>query len=488
MVLHGSSALRETYPRRIDARAYVSIPIPVWSLAFAAGVLIALPSYDPLLTFSCIAVLPMLAVLTWRVGEPPVAFAALVAQWLQISAGTFRATASGLDLNDLLKTAGANYATWLSLAGLLVLAIGIRFPNLHIAPMNTDALRSELSSYRYSRVLAAYGLVQCANLLLGGMAWYIPGLAQALLAATNVRWLFFFLLAVTTLVQKRHYGFLAAATVFEIILGFTSFFADFRVVFFVLAVSYLMVQPRIRVRMIAWITLLSCAVLCLAVIWSAVKEDYRTYQNQGTGAQISRVGTPNKLETLSQLVANINTEQFLDGFNKLVERVEYIQYFGLVTENVPSFLPYDDGSIWGAAIYHVVTPRLLFPDKAELTPDRENTVRYTGLSFAGGGEQTEIPLGYMAESYIDFGPIGMFLPIFLLGLLLGYEYRYFITRRRFVVFASGLAPVVFITAASFETTAIKILGGNLTTFIVCYLAFRFVIPILQPWMINSGRT
>jgi hypothetical protein len=240
-------------------------------------------------------------------------------------------------------------------------------------------------------------------------------------------------------------------------------------------------------RMVSSLASLFCVLLFLAVIWSSVKNDYRAYQNQGTGAQYSTFGALDKLEALGQLISQIDYQRLLLGFDTLAERVEYTKYFGFVTENVPGYLPYDDGEIWEGAIYHVITPRLLFPDKAELTADIFNTIRYTGLEFAGGVGDTEIPLGYMAESYIDFGPVLMFVPIFLLGLLLGYEYRFFATRRTKLVFAYGLTPVVFILSTSYEETAAKILGGNLTVFIVSYLAWRFAVPFIQPWLADYRR-
>jgi hypothetical protein len=85
----------------------------------------------------------------------------------------------------------------------------------------------------------------------------------------------------------------------------------------------------------------------------------------------------------------------------------------------------------------------------------------------------------MAESYIDFGPYGMYVPIFLLGLLLGCEYRFFASRRSHLAFAYGLTPVIFEVATSYERTAIKLLGSNLTVFIVACLAWRFAVPLLQ---------
>jgi hypothetical protein len=487
MVLVGSRTLHEASPRRIQYGGYVRIPILVWGLVFLVALLIALPSQDPLLTFACISVPPLLATLVWREGEPPVAFAALMAQWLQVSVGPIRATANGVELNTLFHTAGANFANWLSLAGLLTLALGVRVANFNRRPMDVGALHAELRSFRYSRVLIAYCIAQVANITCQGLIWIVPGLTQALLAATNLRWLFYFILTVTTLVQKRGYGYLAAATLFEVIFGLTSFFSDFKTVFFVFAVSYLMVQRRINFKMAMSLAVLFSVLFYMAVVWSAVKMDYRAYQNQGSGTQTSVMGAYDKLDRLVQLIGNVDERRFWKGFDVLTQRIEYTRFFGYVTENVPTFLPYDDGEIWGGAVYHVITPRLLFPDKAALTGDIDNTIRYTGLTFAGGGQETEIPLGYMAESYIDFGPVGMFVPIFLLGLLTGFEYRYFATRRSSLVFAYGLLPVVFGTIISYEETAIKILGGNLIVFMVSFLACNFAVPAIQPWLTGSRR-
>jgi hypothetical protein len=485
MALAGSRALPPLRQRRLWRGAgYIRIPLVIWAAVFLLAFFVSLVSFDPFLTFACIAVVPLLATLVWREGEPPVAFAALTAQWLQISVGTFRATASGVGLNELFLTPGANYANWLSLAGLVVLAIAFRMANWGRRPMDIRALHSELHSFQYSRVLVAYCFAQATNVLAQGIIWIVPGLTQALLAAISLRWLFYFLLTVTTLVQKRGYGYLAAATVFEVVTGLASFFSDFKTVFFVFAVSYLMVQSRINLKMVISLSILSCGLLYMAIIWSAVKMDYRAYQNGGTGAQVSYVGTWDKLDYLTTLIGRVDERRFWYGFTVLTQRVEYTRFFGYVTENVPTFIPYDDGGIWGGALYHVLTPRLLFPDKAALTADIDNTKRYTGLNFAGGGSETEIPLGYMAESYIDFGPIGMFVPIFLLGIMIGWEYRYFATRRSFLVFSYGLLPVVFGTVIAYEETATKILGGNLIVFMVSYAALRFAVPTLQPWLIR----
>jgi hypothetical protein len=85
----------------------------------------------------------------------------------------------------------------------------------------------------------------------------------------------------------------------------------------------------------------------------------------------------------------------------------------------------------------------------------------------------------MAESYIDFGFLGMFVPIVLLGMLYGLQYRYVVTRAEYLVFAFAAAPVIMMPMCKFETSAVKILGANLTTFGVFVLAFLLLAPSLH---------
>jgi hypothetical protein len=221
------------------------------------------------------------------------------------------------------------------------------------------------------------------------------------------------------------------------------------------------------------------AVLVLSAAWSIVKWDYRSFLNAGTGRQVVMVGATEQLDRIGDLMINSGLMRLSDGFDKLAQRLEYTYYFGRIVQRVPTILGYENGALWGGAIMHVLTPRLLFPDKPALTADVLNTQRYSGLMLTWKTNQdTEVPMGYMAESYIDFGPTGMLVPIFLLGILYGLQYRYIVTRARYLIFAFGAAPVVMMPASHYEYTIVKILGASVTTFIVFFIAFRFLVPYL----------
>src|SRR5207247_92942 len=100
----------------------------------------------------------------------------------------------------------------------------------------------------------------------------------------------------------------------------------------------------------------------------------------------------------------------------LVARIDSIWQFSLVLERVPREIPHENGKLTSRAIKHVLTPRILFPNKPSLGTDSWLPIYYAGISV---GEGTSVGIGYMAEFYVDFGYPGMFLPLLAYGVMLG---------------------------------------------------------------------
>src|SRR5258708_34113455 len=95
----------------------------------------------------------------------------------------------------------------------------------------------------------------------------------------------------------------------------------------------------------------------------------------------------------------------------------------MAVERVPFVLPHTDGQIMIDALTHLITPRFLYPDKADLQSDSEMVRRYSGAKVAGADENTSIAFGYAAESYVDFGLPYMFIPVLIFGFVLGLAYQ-----------------------------------------------------------------
>lgn len=467
--------------------AFVRIGASGWALIAILVVTQLAMGAEPLLGAACVLIIPVGLGLLWRKGEPPILFAIFFLQWMSVSTAVFQANVNGTSLDEMFDSSGIVTATWLSLAGLLVLAATMRLAMKGVKASSAEDLRREVAGYSLRRIAQAYLGSILILLAVESVMWRIPGLNQLLLGLTGFRWAFFFVLAVTVLVNRRGYVLLALAFGYELVVGFTSFFSDFKMVFFVLALALVTARGTISRFTVAKMALVAAVVVVFSAMWSLVKTEYRDFLNQGSGEQVVLVGPMERLEKIASLMSALTIESIPEGFQKLADRVQYTEYFGRVAEQIPRFHPHEGGLLWWAAVRHVLMPRLLFPDKPGLTADIENTDRYTAMEIISQtGPNTEITLGYMAESYIDFGYFGMFIPIALLGLLYGLECRYFVSQRRHVLFAHGSSIAALSIGMYYGMSAVKILGGSLTAFIAVYLAFRYLVPPVHRWLTATG--
>jgi len=149
-------------------------------------------------------------------------------------------------------------------------------------------------------------------------------------------------------------------------------------------------------------------------------------------------------------------------------------------ERVPQTLPHEGGALLGAAILHVMTPRILFPDKPSLPSDTEVTAHYTDLPIAVFADQnTSISIGYLGELYIDFGVFGALLAVFLIGLAYGWCYRAIRDYSCTPIFVNyALCMVLALPLLSFEVALIKLVGSAAMAVAAGLLLQRLVWPAL----------
>jgi hypothetical protein len=446
------------------------LPAWVWGLALALAVWGAFAA-NPLLTPCAILLLPLLASLLWFKGEPPVLLFVCAMQWLQSTAAIFYTNFHGMPLSGQVEFGGAQLvqATWLSLVGVLVLAVGMRLALMRHSKEVATKAAEESRLLQPVRIFNLYLIAFVVLSVVERMAFRIPALTQPLLATSALKWALVFLVAYSVLMQRAHYGFLVIVVCLEFISGILGFFAGFKTIFFML----LVVLPSARYVFKGWRLVQFCTlaalVLGLGVAWMIIKPDYREFLNQGSGQQVVLVSVEQRVKNLGELVTHINRAKLEAGLEDLVLRAAYVNYFALTIANVPSSVPHENGALWFGALKHIFTPRLLFPNKAELD-DSARAAYYTGVSVAGRDEGTSIGIGYMGESYIDFGQVGMFAPIFLLGLFYGLVYRYFANANALRVIGLALAVAMILPAnQDLPTSNIKVVGGNMINFIVLWL-------------------
>ena len=475
------------YPSGIVGGGF-SVPQAVGVIAFLTFIF----SWGPnsLLGAFCLFVLVVGWGLLWRPGEPPVMLLLFGLQWLQASVKIIQANWKGVPLMALSQfQSDIVTASWLSLVGLLFLAAGMR---LAVGPYRSwDGWTSRTSAMQVdpSRWFWLYIAAFIVSLLAAELATMFRGLSQPLLALAQLKWAFFFMLALSVLIRQRGGRALwLAALGLELSFSVGGYFSDFKTVFYVSILAT--VAGGVRIGWLRGFTLagLFAALLSMAITWTAVKSDYRYFVSAGQAAQVVERGYDERLTHLGELVAAIDGAKWQDATDAFLSRLAYVDFFGSVLDYVPTAAAHTRGDIWLDAVARPFTPRMLFPAKTAIE-DSERTNMFTGLQVAGADRGASISIGYIGESYIDFGAIGMMFPVFAIGLLLGAVYRWLvITGSMRGLLGSGLAIPGLLGFAYMESSITKVLGGLVAMLLVLWLFGRIVAPRLPQWVLGRPWT
>lgn len=119
-----------------------------------------------------------------------------------------------------------------------------------------------------------------------------------------------------------------------------------------------------------------------------------------------------------EALSNADAEQARNLANQTLGRLSLLQQTANVMESTPERVPYQNGRLYS---YMLVTfvPRLFWPDKPSVNDsNRWYQVAYR-LTMRNDLNGVSIAVGYLPESYINFGWFGAPLVMFCLGILLG---------------------------------------------------------------------
>jgi hypothetical protein len=418
--------------------------------------------------------------LLWRPGEPPILFLIFLYQWVQSASGLFYANLQGLPINLVPELEGRHeMAVFLLLTGLLVLTVAIRLaagPSIRglFPRVQAFVVARPLRFWTQLFVVAWIFSAACTS-----AAWALNGLRQVLLNLANTGWAAFLLLTLATFAVPNRskvpwilvFGFLFAISV-------GGYFSSFKDVFFYGLIGLVASNVRFRFRVLLPITILASILLFFGLVWTAVKTEYRDFVNQGSKQQVVLVSYSHRIAEIASLVTNLNGQDLSVAADNMMRRLMYFKFFGVVLDRVPNVLPYADGHIWGDAVRRPFMPRLLFPNKSAVN-DSDLTNRYTGIRVATASEGASISMGYMAEAYIDFGYIFMFVPIAGLGLFLGALYRRLLSLSGLgAALGVALAPFALMPALLSETSSLKLVPALCLSIVSCWLILNFLAPRL----------
>jgi hypothetical protein len=443
---------------------------PNWSLALASA-----------------AALLAGSALLWRPRETPILLFSFLYHWLQASVWIFSANWHEINIDDMGRYGAENArATVLTLVAIVLFALGMK---LGAGPMSAPGSQQVAAQMARSEPIRVwFGLFAAAVMsasIAQSAAYLIPGLTQPILALAGLKWAFFFMLAYASFVRGAAAGnyFVIAFTI-EFVLSIGGYFSDFKTVFLVTAMAAIASGSQVSLARTIGLGTLAAVVVILGIIWTAIKTDYRDFAAGGQLAQIVTANYGSRISKLASLVSELDQEKLVGATDQMISRLGYVEFFGAALEHVPKVVPHENGALLVDAITRPFTPRLLFPDKTVID-DSERTNKYTGLGVSGTEAGTSISLGWIAETYVDFGAIAMMPVVMLVGLVYGLIYRR-LTQRGDLL-GMGFATAVLLQVLYLESSITKVVGGLVVSLLVVWLLRRHLLRQFVPWLLQPPR-
>lgn len=441
-------------------------------------IVLSIPSHNFTLTIVSFLPVPFFVYALWRPSEPSVLFFAVMFQWLSITIKVFYGNLIGEEFAVLHKyPQDIVDAFYLNLYGLVFLVLGI-FLAIRKVPNLRSKLDSELVKYDTKKVIIFYLLYILLISLLIKLRFVVPGLFQGIVALSKLKLGFVFLVIYISILKKE-YRLLAFGAVFiEIVFGFLSFFSNFKEIIIIGMITLVAHIGKISARVFFMSLLFLYVGWNLGVVWTSVKGEYRSFLAGGERSQKVVVSNEEALYKLMELISNRGENYVAQAEEHLISRISYIDNFSACLGYVPEYLPHEDGAVWWAAVTHMFTPRLLFPNKPAID-DSQHLMKYTGMRVADASMGTSISLGYMGDSYIDFGRSFMIAPIFLLGLVCGLIYKNLFLKTKYIVWGYVLIIPFYEILYNLGTASVKLASDIIMYFLVALLFRKFVITLID---------
>lgn len=418
-----------------------------------------------------------LPVALWLLGRReshPVLLWVIAVNWLAVIGDILYADLTGNSLSGGWAGPYQVEAMIFSLCAVLALSLGMRWGTqlgshaFHSSvPVGSGGLYAPQGDISLQRAVLWYFLALPITSILGSISRAVPAITQPLYAMTLLKFVCVYLVAAKAFEIGRGYAWVALVAGLEMVIGLTGFFSNYKDAIIVMLIALAWSQAKMNARKWFFAGVAMVAVIWVSLVWTAVKQEYR--------AHIAWLPIEQRLDWMAQqfLVNDIN---YRDAFIKLSRRVGYTKLYARIMAMEAGVSRDDTFYFYAAAVQHVLTPRILFPDKAALS-DSKITTALLGFKI---DSETSIGVGYIAQAYVDFGFPGMLLPILLIGTMLGIIAKYFMTRSAPLLVRQAFATATLFQAFAFAEDIDKALGGIITSFIAMALALKFGYPLIAP--------
>lgn len=441
-------------------------------------------SSQPLLVLFSAAVLCVVYKFFWRINEPKAIFFGLLLYWLSVIIKLFYADFFGLSFTDMSFSPRIVQTAYIAMLSLLVFSAGIKC----LLPMERRELskeeEQEIFEYDEKKVLIVYIISFVVKTFLNNNIFAFFGLGEVFNAFAHMRDAVIFIIIFIYYSKTGSLKLPIILLSIEVILSFFSFFSSFKDLIFSFSIAFLYFPLKFTLKQTIAGTIGIALTLYLLLTWQAIKGEYRQFLNGGEQSQTVVVERKDALHKFYELATNANLFN-PDLWYGSVDRLSYIEFFSQASDNVPEVLPYENGQIWKTNIMHVLVPRYLNPNKKPIY-DSEMINKYCTRKVAGAEVGVSFSLGFVAESYIDFGYVFMFIPVFLLGIFFGLIYRFILVTSLNHMWGCALVSPLWVYFNCNGTPGAKILGWMTMYVIIYYLFNKYLIKRIDSYMKKSS--
>jgi hypothetical protein len=427
---------------------------------------------------ACLLTVPALIFLAGGARAHPVLLWILGLNWFCIVADVIAADLEGVTITDSFGSY-AERAILYSLCAMTAMAAGIgsgkviyQFASANVVRVRKTAAAPISSPFVLDRLITAYFVSAVIVSLLGTVAGIIPGLTQPILALALLKYVCIYLLAITIIETQSGYKWLGLVAVIEIAVGMIGFFSSYKESIFVILIAFVSARQKPSARQMIFAVTAVLLVFYISVVWTVIKGDYRSKMNDMTLEQ-----------KISYMVSAYTGDiDYQAGIVGLFKRIGYTTLYSqvLAREDAGAIAP--DHNFYGKAILHVLTPRLLFPDK-EALDDSAITTELLGIRIT---EDTSIGIGYVAEAEVDYGFPDLMVPLAAIGLLLGLAAQYFMTRPVPLHVRQAFTVATLFNCFLFAANIDKEFGGFVTGVLAMAIVIKFGYPRIEPWLAGAS--
>ena len=447
-----------------------------FAAACALSILGLLTSPNGALWAACLLALP---VAVWLAGGGKayrVLLWVITVNWLQVIGSIASADLTGSVLSAAwLGPYQVEAIVW-SLCAILALALGMRWGTqlggrMFRSPVQIDAgsLDQHARFISVHRVAIVYFASLPVLAVLGSVAASAPALTQPLHALSLIKFICVYLIAAKAFESGRGYGLLAVVSLVEMVTGLTGYFSGYKEAFIVMLIALVSSRRPLSVGKIVFSAATIVALIWVSLVWTAVKKEYRH--------QVVWTPIEHRIEWMGRKFF-VDSIDYHAALVKLSERIGYTEFYAHIIAREKNISYPGVFYFYASAVRHVLTPRVLFPDKPSLD-DSKLTTALLGIKIK---QDTSVGVGYVAQAHVDFGFPGLLLPILSIGVMIGWVAKYFMTRLAPLLIREAFTTATIFLAFQFESNIDKALGGFITGFLAMALVLKFVYPIFARWL------